>query len=159
MRLTNRNIAKVPRGDLPFAADYNALIDRANQALDLLSQLGRARRIARSIARFQYVSAQAEYLVATDWDGVTVGETVNIAKVPMHRHTLASHGGVSFTYTSATLHERQADGSEDQIIVPAYDAGDELFAIRANVGVLDIAGDPIEWLELNIDARGWAAVP
>ncbi len=84
---------------------------------------------------------------------------IEIAKPYGLRPSLTSHGGVTFTYSTDT--DRQADGTEDQVIVPAYDVGDEIIVFGPlDTGVLNAASDTIFWFDTNMGwGRNWAAVP
>lgn len=93
----------------------------------------------------------------------TVGTNLTqflVAKPFALRPSLTTHGGVSFTYQSDT--QRTADGSESQIIVPAYDVGDPIIAIGPiDTGVATgIGSGVVYWIDSNMAwGRGWAAEP
>ena len=123
------------------------------------------------VRRFRIVSEDGDYLTCNEWDGETQGSVEFIVaknylcrRTPFDGSSRTVRGEeISYTYSSDT--EREADdgtNTEDQLVVPAYTADDEIFAMKPiaggtgasyKVGGVDTA---IEWLDLNADSRAWA---
>lgn len=117
------------------------------------------------IARFVITEVAGDYLVCREFDGTQQGDqNVFVAKPPLLRNSLGSRASITYTY--ANVDERTADNSaetEDQVVVPSYAVDDEIYAVRGLVRGSGVLSDPggtqkIEWLDLNLDARAWAAV-
>lgn len=106
-----------------------------------------------------------DYFETYDPDDATLGTgdpslIIRVAFPPMLRPSLTTHAGVAFSYT--TNDARTADGTESQVVVPAYEPGDLILAIGpVPTGVFrDVTpAESVLFLDLNVDARGWAAEP
>ena len=87
-----------------------------------------------------------------------------IAKGQLIRNSVVARAGITYTYSAVDT--RTADdgaATEDQVIVPSYTVDDEIYAMRGINRGSGVFSDPnstqkIEWLDLNLDARAWAAV-
>lgn len=123
-----------------------------------------------SAKRLRFKSSRANYIICRTWDGTTEGTTdIKVAKPAKLRNSITSEvlDGTTITYTytttgSAAYVERTASGasSETQRIVPRYILNDEIWAIGVPVGANDDTSptpQPLTILDLNIDARAWAA--
>jgi len=78
-----------------------------------------------------------------------------------------TRNGVSYSYPYPTTTQqfREATTSiggnvvtQGQYIVPLYYPNDRIFAIRCATGLTDPQGNPIGWLDLNVDGRMWEVV-
>lgn len=81
--------------------------------------------------------------------------SVTIAK-PYLVQDIAAWNGLTFTYsnTQTRVATRTSDHqTENQVVVPAYVAGDDIWAVRS---VLDTGVPNTDWMDLNLDARQWA---
>ena len=109
----------------------------------------------------------ADYIYCTR-PGDTSGGFIVVAKPHLLRRTPfdgVTIDGVEYTYTA---HEARTavddEGTESQVVVPNYVAGDEILAIRSPTGgsglVITVNGvnKVIEWLDLNSGGRAWAEV-
>lgn len=126
-------------------------------------------------------SVQGDYVWCERQGGSTSsegeGDRIAVAKPYLLRRTTwdteanggdaESRNGVTYEYTSG--YERTATitatgQEEDQIIVPSYQAGDVIYAVRGVMGgtgvEIDNNGDTtaVEWLDLNADGRMWGQV-
>lgn len=123
-----------------------------------------------TVALFQVVSVQTDYLVCNPLDGATgVASTdvVNVALPYLLRRTPfdgSTREGISYTYTS-NIQRTASDGSdtETQVIVPSYAAGDSIFAMRGvlrGTGAVLVDGNnnttALDWIDMNFDGRAWA---
>ena len=135
----------------------------ANPPLQLVGQATGVNKIA--IGRFVITSIAEDYLVCREFDGTQQGEVdVYIAKPPLLRNSVVARAGITYTYSAVDT--RTADdgaATEDQVIVPSYTVDDEIYAMRGINRGSGVFSDPnstqkIEWLDLNLDARAWAAV-
>ena len=62
---------------------------------------------------------------------------------------------MTFTYSSDV--QRLANGTETQVIVPAYGVGDPILAIGLIDTGVSVAGQPVLWCDSNMSwGRGWA---
>lgn len=125
---------------------------------------------------YRFKSMTSEYLVCRSFNGTTEGTTdVNIAKTPKLRGTVLTETlrGVVVNYTaydfSLAAQTRVATQAgtggitETQYITPPYLVNDLIYAIPATTlvstpptGTPPVA-QPVGLLDLNIDAREWAA--
>lgn len=121
------------------------------------------------IKQFRLKSVQDDYLVCRTWDGTTEGETdYNVAKPYDLRRTgwhgvtvtyslesiLGASASVSYFYQTGTY--RIANGTEHQGIRPFYVPDKTvIYAVKADHTGVEDAPD---WIDLNTDARAWAAI-
>ena len=116
----------------------------------------------------QVVSVETDYMICTVTDTgaqVYVALPWQLRRTPFDGQT---YNGVSYTYTSNTARDASSgSGSESQVIVPAYVAGDLVYALTGIVGDTSVhetttqgasLPQPVEWLDLNVDGRAWAKV-
>lgn len=115
------------------------------------------------IVQANVVEQGGDWLKVLTWDGTTEGTTeIIVAKPYLLRRSITSWNGITYTYTSD--YEREAtDGvdTEDQVIVPAYVADDIVYIVRVSAFGTDVEdedGNPVYWLDLNVDGRAWAKV-
>jgi hypothetical protein len=113
------------------------------------------------IVQANVVEQGGDWIKVLTWDGATEGTTeIVVAKPYLLRRSITSWNGISYTYTSDS--ERTATKSPDsetQVIVPAYVADDILYIVRVSqfgTDVDDPDGNPVYWLDLNVDGRAWA---
>ena len=117
--------------------------------------------ITPGVAQFRYQSSIGDYWVCREYDGINEG-TLNIliAKPFLLRRSLTSYNGITYTYVNDF--ERTAnDGAntETQVIVPAIVTGALIYASRSLRGTNVVSqppATPIEWLDINADARAFA---
>jgi hypothetical protein len=117
------------------------------------------------VKRFRLKEVKSEYLVCRTWDGTTEGDSdVNVAKSPKLRCTITEEGldGVVYEYAYTSNEERTSTDTDDnttesQRIVPRFLVDDEIFAISCSTGVTDDDDAEIGLMDLNLDARAWAA--
>ena len=124
------------------------------------------------IQHFEIDTVEKDWLVCfvvntIDNATANVGDVpVNVVKPYLLRGSLATRNGIDYVYNLAVLGytertgTRQSDSAtETQVIVPSYSQGDRIFAIRpvfGGTGRFDANGNPIRFLDLNLDARAWA---
>ena len=106
-----------------------------------------------------------DYVQAYTWDGTTQGSsTIVIArpyllrKTPFNGKTVH---GIEYTYLSSVWRRAvYGDEQEYQVIVPAYNVGDMIYALSiANAYLKDPGGSTLSgctWLDVNVDGRAWA---
>lgn len=111
-----------------------------------------------------------DYLICHSWDGETEGEDpVYVAKNPKLQNNVTEEelDGVDYeyTYTTTGAHKyveristnTDTSTTETQRIVPRYIVGDEIRAISSKTGIETEDAEPISLIDLNLDARAWAA--
>lgn len=115
--------------------------------------------LAGRAARFSLVSVDQDHLVCNLVGDIGDPPTAyHVAKAPLLRRSVTSHAGVSYSYSSNTARTATSGSdSEDQEVIPAWAAGDEIVAV-AIPGGTGVSAAP-DWLDLNLDARAWAEVP
>ena len=116
------------------------------------------KQVGFTLNQYKIVSAQDDYLICTK-----VGDPANtqlkIAKpYLLRKNPFATSGwnGLTFNYTSAQARTANSGATENQVIVPAYVAGDIIFATipPGGTGVTSISG--IVLMDINCDGRAWA---
>lgn len=164
----NRIKAAVHARTLQEGLGYKIRRSPSGVTLQILPGGGRAAQPASPIQRYLITLRRGDYYHARTWDGDTAGsETIYIAKPAKLRQSINAEliGGNLITYTYNSDTSRTATFStffENQIVIPWYLTGDQIFAIKpiGGTGVVtaapDTVGQTIEWLDLNIDARAWA---
>jgi hypothetical protein len=123
-----------------------------------------------SITRLLVKEIKDDYLVCHSWDGTTEGtDPVYVAKNPKLRNSVTEEtlDGVDYEYTYTTTGsqafvERVSvkttdNSSETQRVVPRFILDDEIFAIDAQTSIQTEAAEDITLIDLNLDARAWAA--
>lgn len=159
----------VPGDRLPHA-EWNDLLRRIialerNQLKALANRVD----INAPLVPFLYGASDGDVLVCLKllpvFGGADSGGTENyyIAKPHTHRPSVTSRG--SHTYSYSTDFQRidtvGAD-AETQVLTPAYETGDVIYAVRCEptTGVEysppSQATRPITWLQVNVDGRAWA---
>jgi hypothetical protein len=110
--------------------------------------------------QFKIVSLDYDHVNAKTWDGTTLGDDiVKIAKPWLLRKTpfISGYQGITFTYTGYTTRSATLSGTtETQVVVPAYNVNDIIYATKGVAGGLAMTDPDIEWADLNIDGRAWA---
>jgi hypothetical protein len=122
------------------------------------------------IVRLLVKEIKDDYLVCHSWDGTTEGtDPVYVAKNPKLRNSVTEEtlDGVDYEYTYTTTGtqafvERVSvkttdNSSETQRVVPRFILDDEIFAIDAQTSIQTEAAEDITLIDLNLDARAWAA--
>ena len=168
-------------GDRITAERLNRLVGaiRANQGTISPARQARIGEYAPGIVcqQFEVAAIYGEYIAAREYTG-TSDEAISdypniqhveyIARPYLLRTSIftRSISGTTYHYSYSGVQSRTstnaADGedTEDQIITPSYQVGDIIYAIRPIVPgllVMDSYGDYIQWIDLNIDGRMWAA--
>lgn len=172
--MTVRNPDRWRKGDRLSVARLNQTVDGVR---DLIGGVAPPGERAGSIVPYPVIQhleivrveqdALICYVVNTiDNATANVGDVeVSVVKPYLLRGTLATRNGINYVYTVVPEHtERTAtrvsdSATETQVIVPSYSQGDRIFAVRpifGGTGRFDINGNPIRYLDLNIDARAWA---
>ena len=146
----------------PLAAKH---LDEPRRAIEsLVESLG-----GESLPRFASVPHFARFVVSSvagdyiacyriDGDGNQATATINIAKPWDLWNSITARG--SATYSNTGTDERTATvggDTEDQVIVPAYVAGDYIIAMTAPSGGTGVSGAEL-WVDMNLGARAWAKV-
>jgi hypothetical protein len=152
-------------GDRQGAAKLNRLVSgvvRARPATPVPASRVELGRLS-GLMQVRLVEHQADVVIVEPWDGAEAGESFAAAKPYLLRTSPFDGGswnGVSYSYASVSARTATLGGdSEDQVIVPAYVPGDLLYVARLGAGgssVTDDAGAPVDWIDLNLDARAWA---
>lgn len=155
--------------------DLNASAGRLNDPIerldDLITEVRAMREELSRVTQYrgtliwpftfvQYPTGNLNYFECRRF-GDASGVLVPIAKPNLHRPSITIHDGVSFTYTSDSQRTAtESPDSETQHIVGAYVSGDLIIAAHVgDTGVLHDDGGVVPWIDLNCDARGWAAEP
>jgi hypothetical protein len=113
---------------------------------------------ALEVRQFKVTGMAGDFIISRTWDGTDLGVAdVKIAKPYLLRRTPFdgfARAGVSYVYVSDAARTATAGTeSETQVVVPAYEVGDVVYAAK---GVAGGVGVSAEWLDLNCDGRAWA---
>lgn len=111
--------------------------------------------------QFKIVSIGADHLVCHAYDGTTEGAVIFfIAKPWLLRRSLTAWNGMTFTYSSDQARTATLGAStESQVVVPAYVAGDVIYALGNVIGGNSVVtASPVNWVDVNADGRAWAKV-
>lgn len=167
--LDRTELAKLARwqpGETITAQKLNEPPDRLNELAGGVrppTQLGRdtlAADVAAGVhtKRLRFKSHGGDdYLTCVEWDGTTEGNTVYVAKPYTLRASLAERADITYAYTNAALRLASDNGnSEWEVINPAYEVDDALWAIGAETGAVGPADEALSWLDMNTDGRAWA---
>lgn len=123
-----------------------------------------------SVVRLVFKEMQDDYIVCRSWDGTNEGTTdIFVGKPPKLRTSVTEEtlDGTDFEYTYTVtgadafvsrISENQSDNTTElQKVVPRYIIGDEIFAVSAATGIETVDAEAVALLDLNLDARAWAA--
>lgn len=173
--MSNRIPGRWRKAQPLYARQLNELVDPVREALRGVPLPRQVKPTTGTtvvaVRRFVIRSILPEYLVCRPWDGVEEGASdVLVARPFRLRGTETTrtfaNGTVTYDGYDATGTERTATlpdaSTEDQVIVPEYVVGDEIVGSRNIVGGTGVTRTfqgrtlPIDWLDLNIDARAWA---
>jgi hypothetical protein len=155
-------------GERVEARRLSAITKRVNALSDSFGSprqiTGTAAATIPEVRRFRVVSVETDYLYCNTWDGVDQGDApVKVALPYLLRRTPfdgKTRNGITYTYTGdVTRLADDGSNTETQVMVPSYVAGDEVYAIRnvtGTSGVRDENNVPMDWLDINVDARAWA---
>ena len=163
------------RGD-PLTAKH---LDEAPDAIRrIMGGVRRPRQVfaeprsdTQQIRQMEVVGVEGDYLICVAKNGssaaaydaarYTVAKPYLLRRTPFDGYT---RNAISYTYTSATA-RTAVDADEDtetQEVVPAYVAGDVIYATRDVVGGTGVTSrdgtTTVTWLDLNVDGRAWARV-
>ena len=145
------------RGDAITAAR----LDEPRKAFDeFFNRVGavqteQAGRIVR-LMQMKVVSVGGDTITCSFYDGeFTSSAEISVARPYLLRNSLASRNGIGYTYTGTDARTAD-DGSdtEDQVVVPAYVAGDIIYAMSIPSGGTSV--ENAEWIDINVDGRAWA---
>lgn len=120
------------------------------------------------VKAFQIKSVESDWLVAEDGTRIAKPDTL----LTSLWNGLEDEFGIFYEYKTpqvrtafstivdpTTLEETEKE--EDQIITPTYSVGQWIYAVKGigggGTGVIDNNDEKVEWLDLNADARAWAA--
>lgn len=144
-----------------------ARLDQPRRAIaELIGSVG-ARGVAGSITGMRVMQMEvttnaSDILTCSMRDGTTAlaDSVISVAKPYLLRNSIASRGGITYTYSATDTREAD-DGAttEDQVVVPSYIAGDVIYSLSiviGSTGVTDAEGVAVSWLDLNVDGRAWA---
>lgn len=113
--------------------------------------------------RFRVVSLETDYLVCNEWNGIEQGGVEILVAMPylLRRSPFdgLSRNQIAYSYLSdSTRTASGAAGEETQVITPSYVSDDEIVALKNVSGGVGVIGpdDPLEWIDINVDARAWA---
>lgn len=123
-----------------------------------------------SVVRLVFKEMQDDYIVCRSWDGTNEGTAdIFVAKPPKLRASVTEEtlDGIDFEYSyvttgtekyvSRTSTNQSDNTAETQKIVPRFIPDDEIFAIAASTGIETVDAESVSMLDLNVDARAWAA--
>jgi hypothetical protein len=123
--------------------------------------------LPRALSIFVIVVAEfADYLTCrlTHPSTGSTGGTFSVAKPYMlmrtpfdNLSTTFPDGAVSYVYSQHWERVATRGASETQIVTPRYWVGEQLRAIRGNVGINDLTPRPIVYQDINTAGRHWAA--
>lgn len=138
-------------------------VERAGPLLvDQKTGASRTKELRRRVCRF--VSQDGDTITVTLPGGTSPSGDVVVAKPYLIRRTpFDGSGRGNFTYVYSSDFERTSTSTidastEDQIVVPSYEVGDEIHIRRVNGG--DLIGDGLSdilWIDCN-ESRCWAKV-
>ena len=162
------------KGD-PITADHLnepvTAIKTLARGIGLPSNLYDAARFQNTVmgrVQLRFKVQFGDYLECVEWDGVTEGATLYVAKPYLLRQTpfdTKTRNSITYAYTS--VNERTAtdasSNTETQVIVPSYVANDVVYAINGITGDLQIqqadtagATTDLVFIDMNLDGRAWA---
>lgn len=151
-------------------------VDRANTIVDTVNRVLRGVPPTQqlfdtgniTLQQFRVVSVDGDFLLCHTWDGSSEGVTnITVAKPYLLRRGPfdgQTRNGVSYVYASDTTRTATlvADATtEDEVIVPSYQADDIIYACPYVVGGTSAQDDgavAVEWLDVNVCGRAWAKV-
>ncbi|QNN24331.1 hypothetical protein HED60_19325 [Planctomycetales bacterium ZRK34] len=116
------------------------------------------------VQQFKVVSQSDDYITCNTFDGSSSGSDSIIIAKPYHLRQSTWDGetnsdGWSFSYTNGYTRTASKTGESDvdQVIEPAYTAGDIIYASRSYGGTneQDGSSSDIVWIDINADARRW----
>ena len=150
-------------GQALSARSLNRLVSgivRARPAILSPQQISAAQ--SGTVLQVNVVEQGGDWLKVLTWNGADEGtDLIYVAKPYLLRRSLTSWNGITFTYSSNFERTATKGGdTEDQVMVPAYVADDILYIVRPYGGTdtVDPVGQPIVWVDLNVDGRAWAKV-
>jgi len=124
------------------------------------------------VQKFTLFAVDADVLICRRADGtfIDVAKPYILRKTPFHSQRIAFPSNVFITYFYSGYLDRQATleggATESQTIVPRWRADMPVIAAKVGVEVTGITLPaippdrpvpvPVEWLDLNLDARAWA---
>lgn len=157
--MTAPKLDRWKRGD-PLEAKH---LDQPRKAIEVLLQgvqgiVGTKGVGSTIVARFKIATISGDYLACyrIDGTGAVSTATINIARPKLLRNSMTSRGSATYSYSGTDEREATVGGdTEDQVVVPAYLADDEIYAVRAPRGGTGVSDAPL-WLDMNVDARAWA---
>ncbi len=162
----------------------NPQIERGEQDQIILSDGNVKFRIANSssggtgqVQRMKLKDVLSDYLLCVPWDGTTEGVSTPVAKQYPLRNSLTGETilGLAHTYTygagpsetwaagtSTRFNKSRTDSdgtlSESQRVIRPYVQNEEIFAIGAKTGIVDVSSIPITLLEISPN-RIWSRIP
>ena len=158
----------VVRDDIITAESENALRrDVRGLQNQVFGTFGTGLFVPASLVAFRYKGTSGDVIVARRIiypAGTEASVDSHIAKPYLHRPSITTRGDHTYTYTSD--YERIDDllgNLETQELTPSYEVNDLVYAARV-VGYTGVEFDagaglaPVQWLQMNIDGRAWAAV-
>lgn len=113
------------------------------------------------LTRFRVVSMEGDYLVCLPLnvgavENVKVAKPWDLRRTPFDGLTV---NGISYTYSSEGARTATAGESEDQVVIPAYFAGAEIYAVDdpiGGTGVTDENAAEVTYQDVNLAGRAWA---
>jgi hypothetical protein len=184
-----KTLAEWIKGEPLTAARLSEMVNALNQLAAKGNYGGLSSPPGGAVAAQFWVkdARYGDFVVCNHYDGATEPDddtpVVLVAKPPQLRKTrynnAEARSGETYTFADADLNAdpplpivrtatNEDDDTEDQVIIPNYEVGDVIYAIKSVIrgtGVVTIppnvsAGDGncqyIEWLDLNVDGRAWA---
>ena len=140
----------------------NAIADLANTNVGNPNPLRPDSSGRHAVYRLLYQSMAGDYVVCFapgETTAIYVAKPYMLRRVPFDGLT---RDGITYTYSTNILREAD-DGAatENQVVVPNYVTGDELYAVRYprfGTGVVTEGGSPVAvfYLDMNLDGRAWA---
>ena len=149
----------VAPGSPQRADDWNDVLGRVS-AIEERNTQGQANTILQALlTEFSYSSSDGDVLLckAINADGTLATADEPIAKPATQRPSITTRGPHVYTYISDFERDDDLAGNvERQVLVPAYEIGDLIYAMRVTCFQDVVYTSPVHWLSVEVDGRAWA---
>lgn len=122
--------------------------------------LGGGKNSDVQLKRRRVVAVGNDTLTVNDWvDGAWGTAVHTVCKPYLLRTSITARGGQTFVYSNGfTRMATMGAATENQVIVPSYIAGDEIYTEKAESTGIFSGGEEILDVDANGSARAWAKV-
>lgn len=156
----------------PNSRDFNMLGDAIRRNTAGLNSIRQSSPLIAQTLPIQLIitnNADGDFITCATWDGSNQGtEDILVAKpYLLQQSTLDGQtdtNGIAYVFTgidALTATQSSTSTVENWEVTMDYNVGDLIYAIGNIEGGIDDAdsdGNQLQWIDLNIDGRGWAKV-